>query len=107
VDADQLGLCYPIAPDDHFNHRLKAANLAAAWHGYRAAGAEYLIVSGFMASADEIRGYTDLAQISFCHPAPADDPTTTASKPQPSRPCGRTSAPPAPTTRLADRAAGS
>ena len=59
VDADQLGLCYPIAPDDHFNHRLKAANLAAAWHGHRTAGAEYLIVSGFVETAAEIRVYAD------------------------------------------------
>lgn len=59
VDADQLGLCYPDAPDDNFNHRLKAANLSAAWNGFRTTGAEYLIVSGFVAAACEIATYTD------------------------------------------------
>jgi len=57
VDTDQLGLCYPYRETDHFNHRLKAANLAAAWHGYRQAGAECLVVSGFVESADELRLY--------------------------------------------------
>jgi hypothetical protein len=59
VDADQLGLCYPLTPDDHFNHHLKAANLAAAWQGHHAAGAKYLIVSGFVATADEIGIYAE------------------------------------------------
>lgn len=59
VDADQLGLCYPISPDDHFNHHLKAANLAAAWQGYRAAGATYLIVSGLVDTPAEIALYAD------------------------------------------------
>jgi cytidylate kinase len=59
VDADQLGLCYPAFEDDPDNHRLKAANLAAAWQAYRAAGAEYLILSGYVANAEEVRLYAE------------------------------------------------
>jgi hypothetical protein len=39
VDADQLGLCYPAGDGDPDNHRIKAANLAAASQGFGAAGA--------------------------------------------------------------------
>ena len=59
VDADQLGLCYPAPDDDRANHRIKAANLGAAWHGYRAAGATCLILSGHVMTADEVGLYTE------------------------------------------------
>ena len=57
VDADQLGLCYPAGDGDPDNHRIKAANLAAAWQGFGAAGAQYLVLSGYVRSADEVRLY--------------------------------------------------
>lgn len=58
VDADQLGLCYPAPDDDRDNHRLKAANLAAAWQGYKASGATCLILSGYVLTAAEVALYT-------------------------------------------------
>ena len=46
VDLDQLGFCRPADPADPDNHRIKAANLAALWPTFRAAGARYLILTG-------------------------------------------------------------
>ena len=46
LDLDQVGLCYPAPADDPDNHRIKAANLAALWPTFRAAGARYLILTG-------------------------------------------------------------
>ncbi|WP_377266912.1 AAA family ATPase [Peterkaempfera sp. SMS 1(5)a] len=46
LDLDQLAFLRPAPPDDPAHHRLKASNLAALWHAYRAAGARALIVTG-------------------------------------------------------------
>jgi hypothetical protein len=59
VDGDQLGLCYPASDDDPGNHRVKAANLTAAWRGFRTAGAECLVLSGYVWSADEVKLYAE------------------------------------------------
>lgn len=58
VDADQLGLCYPAPDDDPGNDRAKAAGLGAVWSGHRAEGAECLILSGSVDSAQQVREYT-------------------------------------------------
>ncbi|MFB9450037.1 hypothetical protein Dvina_33980 [Dactylosporangium vinaceum] len=55
VDLDQLGLCYPAPGDDPRNDRLKARNLGEVWAGFRAAGAQCLVVSGVVDSAEEVR----------------------------------------------------
>jgi adenylylsulfate kinase-like enzyme len=60
VDLDQLGLCYPAPGDDPSNHRVKARNLAEVWSGFRAAGAQCLVVSGIVDDADEVRRHADL-----------------------------------------------
>jgi adenylylsulfate kinase-like enzyme len=60
VDLDQLGLCRPAPGDDPHNHRVKARNLAAVWSGFRAAGAQCLVVSGIVDDAQEVRRHADL-----------------------------------------------
>jgi len=66
VDADQVGMCYPAPGDDPYNHRVKAANVAAVWRGFRAAGAECLIVSGGVRSGADLQLYREqLADISL------------------------------------------
>ncbi|MEO6086717.1 MAG: hypothetical protein ABIQ18_26745 [Umezawaea sp.] len=60
VDLDQLGLCYPAPADDPDNNRLKARNLGEVWAGFRAAGAQCLVVSGLVDDAEEVRRHADL-----------------------------------------------
>ncbi|MFF4771623.1 hypothetical protein ACFY05_02055 [Microtetraspora fusca] len=60
VDVKQIGALRPVADDDVDSHRLKARNLAAIWAGYRAVGAQCLIVSGEADSDDTVRGYAEL-----------------------------------------------
>jgi hypothetical protein len=45
VDLDQLGFLRPFDAADPGNRRLQAANLAAVWRTFRAAGAECLVVA--------------------------------------------------------------
>ncbi|NUP03965.1 MAG: hypothetical protein HOW59_39180 [Nonomuraea sp.] len=59
VDVKQIGALRPVADDDVDSHRLKARNLAAVWAGYRAAGAQCLVVSGEADSDDTLRGYAE------------------------------------------------
>ena len=54
VDLDQLGLCYPAPDDDPRNNRVKARNLGEVWAGFRAAGAQCLVVSGIVDDAEEV-----------------------------------------------------
>lgn len=54
VDLDQLGLCYPAPDDDPRNNRVRARNLGEVWAGYRAAGAQCLVVSGIVDDAEEV-----------------------------------------------------
>jgi adenylylsulfate kinase-like enzyme len=58
VDLDQLGFRRPVCADDPGNHRLKAANLAAVWRTYHAAGAHCLIVVGPVDGPDTVGTYT-------------------------------------------------
>ncbi|QFY09983.1 hypothetical protein GBF35_28065 [Nonomuraea phyllanthi] len=70
VDVKQIGALRPVADDDVDSHSLKARNLAAIWAGYRAAGAQCLIVSGEADSDDVVRGYAELlpgAALTVCH----------------------------------------
>ena len=60
VDLDQLGLCYPTPDDDARNNRVKARNLGEVWSGFRAAGAQCLVVSGIVDDVEEIRRHADL-----------------------------------------------
>ncbi|MEU6041552.1 hypothetical protein ABZ801_39800 [Actinomadura sp. NPDC047616] len=53
LDLDQIGLCYPV--DDE--HRVKIDALGAVWPNYRAAGAECLILSGVVDTAEQARAY--------------------------------------------------
>jgi adenylylsulfate kinase-like enzyme len=56
VDLDQLGFRTPTPKD---NHQVKAANVAALWRTYRAAGAECLIMSGPADDEKTTRTYQD------------------------------------------------
>jgi adenylylsulfate kinase-like enzyme len=60
VDLDQLGLCRPAPDGDPRNNRVKARNLGEVWAGFRAAGAQCLVVSGIVDDAEEIRRHADL-----------------------------------------------
>ena len=69
VDLSQIGFLQPAAADDPDNQRLKARNLAAIWHNYRAAGATHLVATGMIASQADLQVYagelpgTDVALI--------------------------------------------
>jgi adenylylsulfate kinase-like enzyme len=59
LDLDQVGFCRPAPSDDPGNHRVKAANLAAIWTTFRAAGAQCLVAVGPVDGADAARAYAD------------------------------------------------
>ncbi|MBO0884469.1 MAG: adenylyl-sulfate kinase [Mycobacterium sp.] len=60
LDTDQIGQCYPPAPEDPGNDRLMAANVAAMWPNYRAEGARCLIVSGCIDTPTLVPVYTGI-----------------------------------------------
>ena len=69
VDLDQIGFHRPTAAGDPGNHRLKAANLAAVWHAFRASGAECLIAVGPLDEPQDMAAYTaalPAATITLC-----------------------------------------
>ncbi|GAB2650625.1 AAA family ATPase [Kribbella swartbergensis] len=55
ADLDLLGAAWPAPADDPHHSRLKAANLAAVWSNYRAAGSRRLIVAGVVENNRERR----------------------------------------------------
>lgn len=57
VDLDQIGFVRPGPASDPGRHRLKAANLAAMWRTYHAAGATHLIAAGPAGSQAALRTY--------------------------------------------------
>lgn len=59
IDLAQIGWFRPAAEDDPDGHRLKARNLRALWQAHRAAGSEYLVVSGTGGGAATARHYLD------------------------------------------------
>ena len=77
VDLAQLGFLHPAPVDDLGLHRLKAANLAALWDTYRAAGARSLVVTGTVSSAGDVARYRAAlpnAELRLCrlHVAPIE-----------------------------------
>ncbi|MFC6022015.1 hypothetical protein ACFP2T_38360 [Plantactinospora solaniradicis] len=69
VDLDQIGFRRPVPAEDHGNHRLKADNLAAIWHNFRASGAHRLIVVGPVDRPESVRTYTSVlpaATLTLC-----------------------------------------
>jgi hypothetical protein len=69
VDLDQIGFHRPSPANDPGNHRLKAANLAAIWPAYSAAGARRLVIVGPVNSPDAIaiyRAALPAANITVC-----------------------------------------
>ncbi len=59
VDLEQIGFHRPVPSTDRQNHRLKAANLAALWRTYYAAGAERLVIIGAVESTDAVNAYAE------------------------------------------------
>lgn len=57
VDGDQVGMAYPARPGDPDEDQVKARGLGAVWPGFRAAGAQCLIVSGIVEDAATVADY--------------------------------------------------
>ena len=69
ADLDQLGFLRPVPAGDPGNHRLKAANLAAVWRTFRAAGAGCLVTVGPLDRPEDLAPYTaalPAARITLC-----------------------------------------
>jgi hypothetical protein len=69
VDLDQIGFRRPVPACDPGNHRLKAANLGAVWHAFRAAGAQCLIAVGPLGRPADLPAYraaVPAATITLC-----------------------------------------
>jgi broad-specificity NMP kinase len=69
VDLDQIGFHRPVPATDPGNHRLKAANLAAAWRTFRSSGAVCLIAVGPLERPEDMAVYTTAlpaATITLC-----------------------------------------
>lgn len=56
VDMDQIGLSYPVPAGDPRNHRLRSRALDHVCAGFRAAGAQCLVVSGLADDLTQIPG---------------------------------------------------
>ena len=59
VDLDQIGHCHPEPADDPRNHRLRARTLGQFCAGARATGAECLIVSGLVDTAEQVARHAE------------------------------------------------
>ncbi len=57
VDTDEIRRSWPAPPGDRFNLELQLANLTALSTNYRAAGADVLVASGVVESADALERY--------------------------------------------------
>jgi broad-specificity NMP kinase len=57
IDLDQIGFVRPEPGNDPGRHQLKAANLAAMWLSYHAAGARHLIATGPVESEAILQTY--------------------------------------------------
>jgi hypothetical protein len=69
IDLDQIGFCRPVPAGEVGGHRVKARNLAALWHTYRAAGAQCLIAVGPVESEAAAKAYAGAlprAAITLC-----------------------------------------
>ena len=54
VDLDQIGHSYPAPADDPRHHGLRSRALGQVWAGFRAAGAECLLVSGLVDNPEQV-----------------------------------------------------
>ena len=58
VDHEWLAYSWPVAPDDRWNERVAAANLACMWSNFRSAGAERLIFCRVLQARSLLRHVT-------------------------------------------------
>ena len=59
LDADQVGMFWPVPDDDPDMHRVKARNLGEVWTAFHAAGARCLVLAGGIDTAEQAKLYTD------------------------------------------------
>ena len=59
LDADQIGMVWPVPEDDQDLHGIKARNLGEVWRVFRAAGARCLVLAGGIDSAAQAKLYLD------------------------------------------------
>ncbi len=59
IDLDQIGFVGPAPAGDPGGHRLRAANLAAMWQTYHAAGATHLVATGPIDSKAAFQAYVE------------------------------------------------
>jgi len=57
LDADQIGMLWPVPDDDPDMHRVKARNLGEVWAVFRRAGARCLVLAGGIDSAEQAELY--------------------------------------------------
>lgn len=77
IDLDQIGFLTAPADGDPGNHGLKAANLAAMWRTYHAAGARHLVTTGPIGNQAALQTYLAAlpsASVTACrlHAGPAE-----------------------------------
>ncbi|MDX6255102.1 MAG: hypothetical protein QOJ11_1436 [Frankiales bacterium] len=58
LDSDQISLCSPTPEGG--THRVRARSLAAIWPNLRAAGAQCVVMSGWVDTSEEVHEYTSL-----------------------------------------------
>jgi hypothetical protein len=58
VDHEWLAYSWPVAPDDRWNERVAARNLACVWSNFRSAGAERLIYCRVLEARSLLRDVT-------------------------------------------------
>lgn len=58
VDHGWLAYSWPVAPDDRWNERVAARNLACVWSNFRSAGAERLIYCRVLEARSLLRNVT-------------------------------------------------
>ena len=63
IDLGQIGFCRPVPAGEGGGHPVKARNLAAMWHTYRAAGAQCLIASGPVESEAAAKAYQHAREV--------------------------------------------
>jgi Adenylylsulphate kinase len=59
LDADQIGMLWPVPEDDPDMHRVKARNLGEVWAVFREAGARCLVLAGGIDTAEQAKLYSD------------------------------------------------
>src|SRR4051794_712912 len=57
IDSDQMGFCLPEPADDPRNDRLRSRNLGAMLPNFREAGAQCMVASGLLDTAESVETF--------------------------------------------------